>query len=124
MLNSNLRYTKYTQLGRPYINLFQASLDYTRNEYKKKVDKDKKLLVEVIMRLLRNKKILKQAKERARKKALCLTLEIVEEGENVAVEDLNYPATLISIEFSPTIQSTIGLINTSITRHGTYDSTQ
>ena len=61
------------------------------------------MLAKVIARLLRNKKILKQAKERARKKALCLALEIEEEGENVVAENLNYPAALISIEFSPTI---------------------
>jgi hypothetical protein len=46
------------------------SLDRTRDEYQKKVDEDEKLLATVISRLLRNKKILKQAEERARKKAL------------------------------------------------------
>ena len=57
----------------------------------------------MIARLLRNKKILRQVEERARKKALCLALEIEEEGKNVAAESLNYLATLISIAFSPTI---------------------
>jgi hypothetical protein len=41
-----------------------------------KVDIDKKLLAEVIVRLLRNKKILAQAEERARKKTLYLASEL------------------------------------------------
>jgi hypothetical protein len=35
-----------------------VSLDKTRKEYKKKVEADKKLLAEVISRLMQNKKIL------------------------------------------------------------------
>ena len=52
------------------------------------------------MRLLRNKKILKQAKERARKKALYLALEIEKKGELTLAEELNCSAASIDIEFS------------------------
>jgi hypothetical protein len=45
-------------MGRPCVNLSWESLDKTRAEYEEKVKKDKQLLVEVIARLLRNKKIL------------------------------------------------------------------
>jgi len=51
--------------------------------------------------LLRNKKILAQANERARKKVLCLALEIEAEGEDVNAESLDCPAASIGIEFSP-----------------------
>lgn len=49
-------------------------------------------------------------------------LEIEEEGKIVAEEDLNYSTTSTSIEFSPTIQSTIDLINAFVTRHGIPNS--
>ena len=61
------------------------------------------MLAEVIARLLRNKKILKQAEERARRKALYLALEIEEDREEVSTEELNYPTALVGIEFSPAI---------------------
>jgi hypothetical protein len=44
-------------------------LDKTREEYEKKVEADEKLLAEVVTRLMRNKKILQQAKSRAKRKA-------------------------------------------------------
>jgi hypothetical protein len=61
------------------------------------------LLAAVISQLLRNKKILKQAEERARKKALCLAADIEAASKTKAAQKLNYPAASISIEFSPTI---------------------
>ena len=59
ILNSTLNCTKDTRLGYLYINLSQASLDRTRDKYRKKVDKNKKLLAKFIAQLLQNKKILK-----------------------------------------------------------------
>jgi hypothetical protein len=47
------------------------------------VDNDKQLLATVIARLLRNKKILAQAKDCVRQKLLCLALELEQEGEEV-----------------------------------------
>ena len=57
----------------------------------------------MILRLLQNKKILKQAEERARRKALCLALDIEAASETEAAQDIDYPAALISVAFSPTI---------------------
>jgi hypothetical protein len=54
-----LKCAKYIRKGRPCINLSWASLDRTREEYKKKVDKSEEELVKVITRLLRKKKILR-----------------------------------------------------------------
>lgn len=94
------------------------SLDRTREEYQKKVDDDEKLLAEVISRLLRNKKILKQAEERARKKALCLASEMEEMGETEAAEGEDCPAASISAAFSPTMWATLGLLDESVSTLG------
>jgi hypothetical protein len=61
------------------------------------------LLAEVIGRLLRNKAILKQAEERAQRKAFCLALEIEVDSEEVNASKIDYLAALIGIEFSPLI---------------------
>jgi hypothetical protein len=57
------------------------------------------------MRLLRNKKILKQADERAKKKAICLLNEMREVGKEVDATsgNLDCPTAAISIRFSPII---------------------
>jgi hypothetical protein len=67
------------------------------------VDEDEKLLAEVISRLLRNKKILKQAEDRARQKTLCLASKIEVAGETKAAQDFNCPVASIGEAFSPTM---------------------
>ena len=57
----------------------------------------------MISRLLRNKKILKQAEEQARKKALCLASDIEAASKTKAAQDIDCPALSISMEFSPAI---------------------
>lgn len=54
---------------------------------------------------MRNKKILKQAKERAKKKTICLANEMREASEEVDATspDLNCPAALNGAAFSPTM---------------------
>ena len=81
--NSRLKYLECVYVSRLCVNLSQESLDKTRAEYKKKVEDNKKLLAEVIARMLRNKKILTQAKERAAKKAECLANELDAKGKDV-----------------------------------------
>ena len=80
-------------MGRPCVNLSWPSLDRTREEYQKKVDEDEALLATVLARLLRNKKILKQAEERAKRKAECLASEMEALGELDAASspDSHYP---------------------------------
>jgi hypothetical protein len=94
------------------------SLDRTREEYQKKVDEDEKLLAEVISRLLRNKKILKQAEDRARQKTLCLASEMEAAGETEAAQDFNCPAASIGEAFSPTMWATLGLLDSSVAELG------
>jgi hypothetical protein len=80
-----------------------ASLDKTRKEYQAKVDVGEKLLTKVISKLLRDKKILAQAKERACCKALYLASKISAEEKNVHAKSINCPAASVSIEFLPAI---------------------
>ena len=75
------------------------------------------MLAVVINRLLRNKKILTQAKERARKKALCLTSELKAGGEEVNSEMLDYPAASVGMEFSPAMWSTLALLDSAVVSH-------
>ena len=119
MLNSYLKYAECTYKRKLYINISQKFLDKTYKEYKAKVDTDKKLLTEVILQLLRNKKILEQANKRAQSKAICLALKIETDKENILAENINCPAALVGIEFSSAIQSTIAIINAAIASHST-----
>ena len=119
MPNSCLKYAKCTQLGHACVNMSQKSLDRTRDKYQKKVNEDEKLLATVISRLLRNKKILKQAEERARKKALCLATDMEAAGETEMAQEVDCPASSISIEFSLAMQAIIELINASVASYST-----
>ena len=115
-----LKCAECTKAGKLCINMSQESLDRTRTKYRKKVKEDETLLATVITRLMRNKKILKQAEERARYKALGIANKIVESGELNLTKELNCPAALISICASPVTQGTIGLIKESVANYRTY----
>jgi hypothetical protein len=56
---SRLCCSECVQLGRLYINLSWDSLNHTRKEYQRKVDKDEAELSVILARLMRNKKILR-----------------------------------------------------------------
>jgi uncharacterized protein (DUF169 family) len=105
MPESRLKCSECTRLGRACVNLSWASLDKTRKEYRKKVDADESLLAEVMTRLIRNKKILRQAEERAKKKMMCLASEMRDNGEEVdaTAEDFNCPGADALVGFSPTM---------------------
>ncbi|KAK6407496.1 hypothetical protein LTR95_018536, partial [Oleoguttula sp. CCFEE 5521] len=59
----------------------------TLAEIQKKIDEDEEQLAKIIGRLLRNKKILKLAEERAKRKALCLMNEMEQSGDLEVPED-------------------------------------
>jgi hypothetical protein len=89
-----------------------VSLDKTREEYRKKVEEDEKLLAEVISRLMRNKKILKQAEDRAAKKTICLANSLRAEGDDVdAQESADCPAADALVGFSPMLWNTLGSLD-------------
>ena len=98
----------------------QESLDRTRTKYRKKVKEDKTLLATVIAQLMQNKKILKQAEECARHKALGMANKMVESSELNLTKELDCLAALISIYASPVTQGTIGLIKESVANYGTH----
>ena len=55
----------------------------------------------MVTQLLRNKKILKQANNRARQKALCIANKIVESSKLDTAKEIDCPAALISMCASP-----------------------
>lgn len=110
---NRLKCSECTRIGRPCVNLSWSSLDKTREEYVKKVEEDEKLLAEVMIRLLRNKKILKQAEERAQKKALCLASEMEESGVEVRAEEINCPAADALVGFSPAMWTTLDFLESA-----------
>jgi hypothetical protein len=69
-------------------------------------------LAKIIARLIRNKKILRQAEERTRKKLLCLASELCNNSEEVdaVAEDFNCSAADALVEFLPTMWSTIEML--------------
>jgi len=120
VMAGRLKCSECTRIGRPCVNMSWESLDRTREEYAKKVEVDEALLAEVVLRLMRNKKILKQAEERAKKKAICLSNEMREAGEEVDATAINFdcPAASIGIALSPTVWSTLGMIDDSVATLG------
>lgn len=63
-------------------------------------------------RLVRNKKILRQAEERAKKKTLYLANEIEASSEFKPFQD--YPAADTGTIISPAVQSSLGFLNKAI----------
>jgi hypothetical protein len=59
------------------------------------------LLIEVITRILRNKKILTQAKEYTIKKAKCLANELDTKGKDMRAKEISCPAIDAQVAFSP-----------------------
>ena len=62
-------------------------------------------MAEVMARLLRNKKILKQAEERAKLKAQCLMAEMEESN---TLEDEDCPAAAATVGLSPLVWQSLG----------------
>ena len=107
-----LKCAECVRQGKPYVNLSQASLDRTRKKLRKEINADKEELTRVIARLIRNKKILKQADNKARKKAECLANKLEESGDlNTLV---NCPTTDTQVGLSPIVWSSLNFIDESI----------
>ena len=114
-----LKYAKCTKARKLCVNMLQSLLDKTYKKYKKKVKEDKMLLATVIVQLLQNKKILKQANKRAQQKALYLANKIVELEELDPAKELNCPAASISISALLTTQGALGLIKKIVANYST-----
>lgn len=92
------------------------SLDRTREEYQKKVDADEEELATIMARLLRNKKILRQAEDRSKRKAECLMSEMDAAGE--LEENENCPAADACVGLSPAVWSSLDFINSAVNFSG------
>ena len=114
--SSRLKCSKCTRSGKPCVNMTWSSLDRTREEYKEKVQANETLLATVIPRLLRNKKVLKQANERAKRMALCMALEIINTGELDTVEEV-VDCPLIDASHSSFVSASLGYIKGSFARN-------
>lgn len=106
-----LKCAECTKIGRPCVNLSWVSLDKTREEYEQKVAADEALLAEVLARLMRNKKILQQAKDRAARKAWCLANSLRDMGDEVDAQEANCPAADALVGFSPIMWETLGSLD-------------
>lgn len=111
-MEGKLKCSECQRLGRSCVNLSWESLDRTREEYQKKVDEDEEELARIMARLVRNKKILRQAEERAKKKVLCLANEMEASGEPVFSEDC--PAADAGVIVSPAVWSSIGFLDEAV----------
>lgn len=118
--NFRLRCSECVRRGRKCVNLSWESLDRTREEYRRKVEKDEEDLAEVLARLMRDKAILRQAEERARKKAQCLEAEMEASGE---IEDVDCPAADATVGLSPAVWTSIDFINNAIDFSGSSGRT-
>jgi len=110
MSGRHSRCSECVRLGRKCSNMSWESLDKTRDEFQKKVDDDEALLAEVMARLLRNKKILRQAEERAKVKAGHLAAELSAE-DGLSEDTLDCPASAIGVALSPAMWQTMDLLD-------------
>ena len=114
--STNLRCSECVRQGKKCVNMSWESLDRTREEYQRKVDEDEELLATVMARLMRNKKILRQAEGRAARKAECLASEMDAEGAFEA--DENCPAAAATVGLTPLMMETLGNMDQSINFSG------
>ena len=108
--STRLKCAECRKQNKPCVNLSWSSLDKTREECRKKIEEDEQLLSEVMSRLLRNRKILQQADERAKRKAACLVSELDEEPEEVD----DCPAAAASVGLSPMMWELFGNLESQI----------
>merc|ERR1711967_217932 len=113
--STNLRCSECVRQGKKCVNMSWESLDRTREEYQRKVDEDEELLATVMARLMRNKKILRQAEGRAARKAECLASEMEAEG---VFETDDCPAAAATLGLTPLMMETLGNMDQSINFSG------
>ena len=93
-----------------------VALRKVKEQLKSMVDEDEELLATVMARLMRNKKILRQAEGRAARKAECLASEMDAEGAFEAEE--NCPAAAATVGLTPLMMETLGNMDQSLSFSG------
>lgn len=88
------------------------SLDKTREECRRKIDEDEVELMKIMTRLLKNKGVLRQAEERAKKRAECLMNDMEASGELDTQDTLKGCIAFDATDgLSPQTASSLDLIN-------------
>jgi len=98
--SSRLKCSKCVRASKACINMSWVSLNRTREDLFSKIAKDEAMLTIVIMRLLRNKKMLKKVDAKAKRKTQCLLFEMKESN---VVESLDCSVANALIEASSII---------------------
>jgi hypothetical protein len=79
--SKSIKCSSYLAQGKKCVSVFWESLDRTRSAAQEAIERDEAEIARAIAAIQRNRKILKLAKERATKKAWCLSLELEAEEE-------------------------------------------
>ncbi len=107
-----LKCSECVRLGRPCVNLSWSLIKKTIESYEKKVEEDESQLATLIARLIRDKKILAQAKARLKQKTLCLMdeMEVNNELEDPDPSESSCPAASALVRLSPSLWETLAAI--------------
>lgn len=109
--SKRLKCAECVRQGKACVNLSWESLDRTRTRLRKEIDDDEEELARVMARLMRNKKILRQADDRAKRKAECLASELEAAGEP-GLEDC--PAADATVGLSPAVWESLAFMESAI----------
>jgi hypothetical protein len=106
--SSRLKCSKCVRANKACVNMSWVSLNRIRKDLFSKIAKNEAVLAIVITRLLRNKKMLKKANAKAKRKTQCLLFEM--KKLNVA-ESFNCFVANALIEASSVIWSLLAMLN-------------
>jgi hypothetical protein len=101
------------------VNLSWESLDKTQENLQKEIDAHEEELASLMAKIIRKKRILRQARAKAKTK----TLHLMEEMEASGEMDEDCPASSIGIGVSPAVWNSMGFINDLVGVDGAGDST-
>ena len=110
-MEGHKRCAECSRIGRKCVNLSWEALDRTRDEYRKKVEEDEEELAKLLARLMRDKKILRQADNRAKQKSECLAAEL--EASSAMDQDDDCPAADACVNLSPAVWTTLDFVNSA-----------
>ena len=96
---SRLKCFECVRFEKSCTNFSWEALDKTREEYKKKIQLNEEELAKIISRLLRNKRILQQIDEKAKRKIKHLLEELNQFDELETLDDYSIANALINTSF-------------------------
>ena len=105
---SRLKCSKCVRASKSCVNMSWSSLDHNREDLFAKIAEDEALLAIVIIRLLRNKKIMKKIDAKTKRKTQCLLSRIKKSN---ALEFFNYFAANALVESSSIFWLFLAMLN-------------